>query len=102
MYRETVLMIVSDKKQGLKALRFCARQDHTTPMRELIKLMPGKCAITAPTLWSMLVCITLSLDVAKWVLNECAQVESRSSPQSSVASQGQDFPDGSSVENDGG
>lgn len=35
-------MIVSDEKQGLKALRFCQQQEHSTPMRRLIELMPGK------------------------------------------------------------
>lgn len=39
LHRDTVLAILSDPKQGLKALQFC--NGSVTPFRMLIEQMPG-------------------------------------------------------------
>ena len=42
LYRETALAILSDTKQGLDALKCVESEKETTPLRLLIKEMPGE------------------------------------------------------------
>ena len=42
LYRQTALAILRDKEQGFKALKCVAIDEETTPLRLLIKEMPGE------------------------------------------------------------
>ena len=45
-YRETALAILSDEEQGLEALKCVEKEKESTPLRLLIKEMPGeKCML---------------------------------------------------------
>ena len=70
--RDTALAILSDTKQGLKALKIC--NGHVTPFRMLIEHMPGFSYSIIDISYAVIYGSNYyhRTDVAEWVLNKCA------------------------------